>query len=120
MKLSYTTNNGRMTVELEADSQAGLFKEIAQFQEIFEINTCQKCGCSDVQYIVRQDKDENEYFELRCNSKDGNNGKPCRAKFTFGQAKKPKGTLFPKRKDGETWLNDGGWLRWNSQTSSSE
>lgn len=121
MKLSYTTNNGRMTVELESDSQAGLFKEIASFQEIFEINTCGKCGCSDIQYVVRKDSEENEYFELRCNSETGGpNGTPCRARFSLGQNKKPKGSLFPKRKDGEKYLNDGGWLRWNSKTQTSE
>lgn len=121
MKLNYTTNNGRMSVELESDSQTGLFKEIASFQEVFEINTCGKCGCQDIQYVVRKDSEENEYFELRCNNKSGGpNGVSCRAKFTFGQNKKPKGSLFPKRKDGEEWLKDGGWQRWNPQTKTNE
>ena len=26
---------------------------------------------------------------------------------------KKGGGLFPKRKDGDTWLPDGGWQKWN-------
>ena len=36
MKVSYTTNNQRLTVELEADSPKTLWAELAQFQEVFE------------------------------------------------------------------------------------
>ena len=33
----------------------------------------------------------------------------CGAKLAFGSMKKGGG-LFPKRKDGDTWLPDNGWL----------
>jgi hypothetical protein len=42
MKVLYTTRNNRMTVELEADTQADLFKQLARFQEVFEDTTCRK------------------------------------------------------------------------------
>ena len=35
MKLSYKTSNGRIGVELEADTQKDLFNQISSFQEVF-------------------------------------------------------------------------------------
>lgn len=110
MKLVYTTKNGRFSTEIEGDSQRDIFEGIAKFQEVFEESKCGKCGSEDIQFITRN-VDDNIYYELRCRS--------CGARLSFGVHKKGGG-LFPKRKDGDTWLPDGGWLKWNAKTQQNE
>ena len=111
MKLSYTTKNGRVTVEIEGDSQRDLFSGISKAQEVFEEDTCGKCGHDHVRFVVRT-IDDNQYHELRCTS--------CGAKLSFG-ANKKGGGLFPKRKDPDgDWLPDSGWVKWNPKTEKNE
>lgn len=110
MKLTYTTNNRRITAEFEADTQRELFAQISKFQEVFEEDKCGKCQGENLKFCVRT-VDDNEYFELRCAD--------CGAKLAFGSMKKGGG-LFPKRKDGDSWLPDGGWQKWNSKTKTME
>ena len=111
MKLQYTTKNKRITVEVEGDSQRDLFSEIGKVQEVFEQDTCGKCGHDDIKFVVRT-VDDNQYYELRCAN--------CGARLSFGAMKKGGG-LFPKRKDGEgNWLPDGGWVKWNPKTEKNE
>jgi formate dehydrogenase assembly factor FdhD len=93
-----------LTIEFEADTQRSTFEELAATQEVFGESSCGKCEKSQLKYIVRTDKDDNKYYELRCLD--------CYARLSYGCYKKGGG-LFPKRKDGDTWLNDKGWLRWD-------
>ena len=53
MKLSYTTANSRLTVELEADTHRELFAQISRFQEVFEETKCGKCGSENLKFVVR-------------------------------------------------------------------
>jgi hypothetical protein len=76
MKLTYTTKDGRMTVELEAANDKDMFRKLARFQEIYEdlpaaeVNGKRAEG-GDVVYRVRKSKyidekkkeKEAEYFE---------------------------------------------------------
>lgn len=110
MKLTYTTYNNRINVEFEADTQRDIFEQIAKFQEVFEEDVCGKCGNERLKFIVRT-VDDNQYYELRCVK--------CGAKLAFGSHKKGGG-LFPKRKDGDKWLPDNGWVKWNAKTESME
>jgi ribosomal protein L40E len=111
MKLTYTTKNGRLKVELEGDSQKDLFEAISKFQEVFDETSCGKCGSENLRFVVRNVED-NLYYELRCLD--------CGARLSFGVHKKGGG-LFPKRKDNDgKWLPDGGWLKWNPKTEQSE
>ena len=48
MKASYTTQNGRITVEVEGDTQKSLFEQIGKFQEVFEQTQCGKCGSENI------------------------------------------------------------------------
>jgi DNA-directed RNA polymerase subunit RPC12/RpoP len=111
MKLTYTTKNGRINVEIEGESHRELFAQINKFQEVFEEDICGKCGHDHVKFIVRT-VDDNQYYELRCAN--------CGAKLSFG-ANKVGGGLFPKRKspDGD-WLPDSGWVKWNPKTEKNE
>jgi hypothetical protein len=110
MKLTYTTKNGRVKVELEGESQKDIFEAISKFQEVFDETNCGKCQSENLRFVVRN-VDDNLYYELRCLD--------CGARLSFGVHKKGGG-LFPKRKDGDKWLPDGGWVKWNSKTESME
>jgi DNA-directed RNA polymerase subunit RPC12/RpoP len=104
MKVTY--NTGKMSVELEGETQRDLFGQLAAFQEVFDETTCGKCGSTNVEFAVRRHED-NEYYEIRC--------KDCRAKLAFGCMKKGGG-LFPKRKDADgNWLPDNGWVKWDRE-----
>jgi len=111
MKANYTTQNGRITVEFEGDTQKSIFEQIGKFQEVFEQGQCGKCGSENLRFVTRE-VDGNHYYELRCMD--------CHARLSFG-VMKVGGGLFPKRKDGDgNWLPDGGWVKWNAETKTVE
>ena len=111
MKVNYTTSNGRISVEIEGDTQVEIFQQLANFQEIFAETACGKCESENIRFQVRN-VDDNLYYELRCMD--------CGAKLAFGVMKKG-GRLFPKRKDKESnWLPNGGWVKWNPDTQREE
>ena len=111
MKFNYTTGNGKLSVEFDADSQTDAFASFAQIQEVFEESPCGKCGSEHLRFVVRT-VDENQFYEIRCQD--------CGARLEFGVMKKG-GRLYPRRKDKEgNWLPDKGWQRWNSKTQSLE
>lgn len=113
MKVRYTTQCGRIGAEFEGDSQADIFRQIASFQEVFEsalVCRKNKMESKDIRFVVRQDKDENEYFEARVIS-----GPLAGTKKSYGQYKKPKGGLFARSKDSDgNWLPDNGWVKWDA------
>lgn len=109
MKVNY--RSGKISVEIEAETQVDLFQKLASFQEIFGEATCGKCGSDNVRFQTRN-VDDNLYYELRCLD--------CGAQLAFGVMKKG-GRLFPKRKDKDgNWLPDGGWVKWNPETKKEE
>ncbi len=104
MKVTY--NTGKMSVELEGETQRDLFGQLAAFQEVFDETTCGKCGSTNVELAVRR-HEVNGYYERGCG--DG------RAGPAFGCMKKGGG-LFPKRKDADgNWLPDNGWVKWDRE-----
>lgn len=118
MKLSYTTVDGRMTIEVEGKSQTDLFEQLAEFQDCFETGPCVrgKKVSDKVRFQVR-DVDENKYYELICTDVDPDlRG----ARLSFGQHKKG-GTLYAKRKDKDgKYLPHNGWVRFNKETGKEE
>ncbi len=104
MKVNFRLNN-LLTVELDGENQRDLFEKLAAVQEVFGNDTCGKCKSTDLKFVVREN-DGNKYYELHC--------KKCTARFSFG-AHKQTLTLFPKRKDGDNWLPDGGWTKWDKE-----
>ena len=79
MKLTYTTRNGKISVEVEGDSHRDLFEANNKFQEVFEEDVCGKCGHENIRFVVRT-VDDNQYYELRCSS--------CGARLAFGANRK--------------------------------
>jgi hypothetical protein len=111
MRVNYTTKSGRISVELDGDTQREIFSQLSSFQEVFDETVCGKCGSDDVRFVVRN-VDDNLYYELKCNE--------CGAKLAFGVMKKGGG-LFPKRKDKEgNWLPSRGWVKYNAKTGQEE
>jgi hypothetical protein len=117
MKINYTTKNGRISVDLEAETHTKLWTELASFQEVFEEDHCRKCDSDDLKFVVRKSKDAKgktfDYYELRCNK--------CGAKIAFGVLDDNTFRLFPKRKDKEgNVLGKYGWVKWNPETEKEE
>tara|TARA_R110002167_G_scaffold79900_2_gene220032 strand:- start:11161 stop:11487 length:327 start_codon:yes stop_codon:yes gene_type:complete len=108
MKIRYT--EGKISVELEGDTQKALFKQLAEFQEVFANTQCKKCLSESTRFVVRENNG-NEYHELRCTK--------CQARLSFG-ANRQGGSLFPKRKDENEWLPDSGWVKYNKDTGKNE
>ena len=61
MKVNYTTSNGRISVEIEGDTQVEIFQQLANFQEIFAETTCGKCESENIRFQVRN-VDDNLYY----------------------------------------------------------
>ena len=111
MKVNYTNNSGRIMVELDGETQADLFEQLAHFQEVFDESQCGKCQSEDLRFQVRN-VDDNLYYELKCAD--------CGSRLAFGVMKKG-GRLFPRRKDRDgNWLPNRGWVKWNPETKKEE
>lgn len=128
MKVTYTTKNGRLTVEFEAGSQKEIFRSLSRFQEVFE-DTAEALiegktyTSDDIRYIVRKSEYEDErgktkeaeYFEKQIRT-----GPLAWFKKPYGVLDDGTDGLFPKKlpeeppKDGGSWtFGKDGWHRYN-------
>jgi hypothetical protein len=115
MKISFRVRP-ELLIEIEERNQKDVFKALAEAQEVFGEKCCDKCKSNDIKFVVRENKDEDKFYELVCQK--------CGARLSFGCHKKGD-TLFPKRReegeDGKTkWLNNKGWLKWNKEKGVNE
>jgi hypothetical protein len=81
-----------MQFEIESDKQVDLFEDLASVQEVFGVvgnEECYLCKSKELKFTVRQNKDEDKFYEVVCLK--------CRGKLAFGCNKKG-GTLYPVRK----------------------
>jgi hypothetical protein len=98
-----TRNYSNLTIEIEASDQVDLFKQLAAMDDVFgdmqaaAMIDDELVTSDDVMFVVRTDKEDNDYFELRCKS-----GPLEWFKKRFGQYKKGN-QLFAKNRpaDGE-------------------
>ena len=86
MKINYTSRSGRVSVELEAETQRDAFQQLSDFQEIFDETVCGKCASENLRFVVRT-VDDNQFYEIRCMD--------CGARLEFGSMKQG-GKLFPR------------------------
>lgn len=105
MKAHYKVSD-RLSFEIEADDQKEIFRQLAIVDNVFGENVCPvtKDGknSNNIIFIVRQDKQNNEYFEKQCTD-------PPYARLKFGQHR-GKDTLFPRRKkDDGSNIGTRGW-----------
>ena len=103
MKLTFKIND-RITIEAEGDKQTDVFEQIASAQEVFDNLKCKANGSTDVQFVVRTDKDENKYYEMR-DRKEG-------YRLSFHQYKKGGGLYLPKKDKDGNWLPSDGWYKY--------
>ena len=108
MKLIKHLSN--LTVELEADTASDAFEALASTEEVFGNTNCGACG-SEARFVVRTN-DSGDFYEMKCESPK------CRARLSFGKHKKGGG-LFPKRRDGDKWLENNGWVIYKPDASKS-
>ncbi len=111
MKAHYKTASGRITFEVEGGNAKELFRELASIQEVFDAEqSCGVCKGTGIRFQARK-VDDFDFYELTCTNPT------CRARFSYGQAKKG-GALFPKRKDEDGhWLPNGGWSKYEPRTN---
>jgi hypothetical protein len=98
-----------MTFEVEGEDAKAIFRELSSIQEVFDSEKqCGVCHGTEIRFLARQ-VDDYQFYELACQTQG------CRARFSFGQARKG-GALFPKRKDEDgRWLDNGGWSKYEPQ-----
>ncbi len=103
-------------LEVEGDTVAEIFENIARLQEAFSEIRCGKCKSEDLRYVARLAQDKYKYYEIRCNS--------CKAKLAFGQSQENKGVIYPKRgeKQDDKYVAFGtnGWVKYNPETGKEE
>lgn len=80
---------GKVELELEGDTQAELFREIASAEEVFGETHCSLCGCDNIRFVVRENSEGEPFHEFHCTK--------CPARLSLGQNRKGGG-LFPIRK----------------------
>ncbi len=107
MTAKYATTNRQLVFEITGESAQDVFEELAKIQEVFDTeNSCGVCNGTAIKYQHRTVQG-NDFHELVCKEQT------CRARFSFGHVKNPKGALFPKRKDKDgTWLPNRGWEKY--------
>lgn len=112
MKAHIKTANGRLTLEIEANTQKELFEGIADFQEVFEADvTCGCCNSTQLLFQARQPKDY-KFYEMRCVA--------CGAELHFGQSTDGK-TLFPQRKaENGVMLPNRGWRKFQPRDAAQQ
>jgi hypothetical protein len=104
MKVTYTTKNNQLKIDVNTESVKDTFKQLAEIQEVFDEPCCGMCKDTKIRFIVRS-VENNDYYELKCTS--------CGAKLAFGQHRNGN-SLFPKRKlaDGTFDKINKGWHKW--------
>lgn len=101
MKATVSVFGGRVSFEMEAESQKALFKKLSLVQEVFAADdVCGCCGSQNISYRARFPQGY-EYYSLYCTN--------CHAELHFGQ-RMEGGGLFVKRKDSQgDLLPNNGW-----------
>jgi len=84
--------SSKVILEAEGDTHVDLFTDIASMQEVFSEEQCGCCNSSNIRFVARQNADEDWFYEMKCREIK------CRATLQFGSRKKPKGSLYPKRR----------------------
>lgn len=106
VKVNYTTPNGRLSFEFEAQDGKAVFSWVAAIQELFEEPNCGCCQSQHIRCEVRH-IDSNSYFKLLCID--------CGATLDFGQKKDGKGLFAKRRDEDKSDLPNRGWYVWQPQ-----
>ena len=111
MKVTHTSADGRLAVEVDGSDIKVIFDELAGAQEVFGVSTCGACDSKNVHFQVRQVQG-NTYRAVRCAD--------CGCELNFG-TRKADGQIYPRRKDKDgNWLENNGWTKWNPSKAVAE
>ena len=88
-------------IEQETEKEVDTFKALSRIQEVFKHDKCGKCGSTNVRFVCRKDKDENDWLEIVCKEMK------CGCKLIFGQTKGKGGEIYPK-------------IRWNNLSATQQ
>lgn len=122
MQATIKLAGGARLIQVEGETQADLFEQMAQAYEVFGETCCGLCGTTNIRPVLRV-VDKYRFYEYQCEEQG------CRAKLTFGQSQDVKGALFPKRKlldNGKPDLKEGhygehrGWTRYRGDNQQDE
>ena len=83
------TRVGNTVLEAEGEKHTEVFEQLAQLTEVFGEEKCGMSNDPNIVFRVRQDKDENKYYEMYCPK--------SKARLAYGCNKKGGG-LFPKKR----------------------
>lgn len=110
MKAVYKVSD-KVSFEIEGSNQKDIFEQLAKIDEVFGHSDCPITesgkSSSNIKFVVREDKDGNKYYELRCKEKPY-------ARMAFGQHRSTK-TLFPKRQEEGEYAGKY-WFVWKPET----
>lgn len=104
MKLLFHSPDGRLTVEAEPKSIKGAFQAITEIRTFLVTEPCGICK-SKATYPNLKTPKGYKYYEWVCAD--------CGAVFQFGQ-KQESEELFPKRRDENGPLPNGGWSKYQA------
>jgi hypothetical protein len=113
IKVSQKSSDGRIEITVEGETVEDVFEKLGEASEIFFVTAAAKQNgnvveSTDVRFVTRT-VDDNKFHEAVVQSG------PLRGyKLAFGNKKKPKGSLFPKREIPETDRIPGlgGWFKY--------
>lgn len=114
IKVAQTSANGKITITVEGETVEDVFEKLGEASEIFFVTASARQNgnvveSDDIRFVTRTVED-NKFHEAVVQSG------PMRGyKLAFGNKKKPKGSLFPKREIPETNRipGFGGWFKYN-------
>lgn len=114
IKVAQTSANGKITISVEGETVEDVFEKLGEASEIFFVTASARQNgavveSDDIRFVTRTVED-NKFHEAVVQSG------PMRGyKLAFGNKKKPKGSLFPKREIPETNRipGFGGWFKYN-------
>lgn len=122
MEVKYKVGSS-LEFSLSGEKTEDIFRQIAQIQTTFQDTSCGHCKNSDLVYVSRKAKDEDneehEYLEIRCNK--------CGCKLSYGKPKDGS-SIYPKRmktgkkgkveKDADgkgLMLPNNGWVKFSAE-----
>jgi hypothetical protein len=136
MQVKWKNNKGNVEVSFEVNTENDLVKKIALLEklqpsmsdvedvdlfaalsashnnDVLNEELCGKCKSKNVYNIIRTDKNDNKYHEMKC--------KDCYAKLPFG-VNKVGGGLYAKRRDEDGGIRgSSGWVVYNPKTKQEE
>ena len=106
-KIRFNCNNG-CWIEVDASNPKDAVKQMSSYLEVFQEQACGQCGGTVLAWEHRQDKEDHDYYSIRC--------RQCGAELRFGQTRKGE-RLFAKRKldSGEYDKDHHGWTKWRDK-----